>query len=106
MKVRYDFAGTVVLITGAGSGIGAATARACAAAGAEVVPADVQGTPEPVDVSDPEAVRRLVREALARHGRIDAAVLAAAVQRRIPIEDMSDAEWRRHLAVNLDGVFY
>jgi NAD(P)-dependent dehydrogenase (short-subunit alcohol dehydrogenase family) len=59
-----------------------------------------------VDVADPLAVRRLVAQTLERHGRIDAAVLAAAIQRRTPLDAMSDDEWRRHMAVNLDGVFY
>lgn len=106
MKVSYDFSGSVVLVTGGGSGIGAATARACAAAGATVVIADVRGVDEKVDVSDPQAMKRLVEDTVHRHGRIDAAVLAAAIQSRTPVESISDAEWRRHVAVNLDGVFY
>jgi NAD(P)-dependent dehydrogenase (short-subunit alcohol dehydrogenase family) len=105
VKVRYDFSGSVVLVTGGASGIGAATARACVEAGGTVVVADVDGHPR-VDVSDPAAVRRLVGETLQKHGRIDAAVLAAAIQKRTPVESISDDEWRRHMAVNLDGVFY
>ena len=106
MRVDYDFAGSVVLVTGGGSGIGAATARACEQAGARVVIADVQGASEKIDVSDPAAVKRIVQETVAKHGRIDAAVLAAAIQKRTAIEAMSDEDWRRHMAVNLDGVFY
>lgn len=106
MKVNYDFRDSVVLITGAASGIGAATARACASAGATVIAADVQGAGDKVDVGDAQAVRRFIREAFAKHGRIDAAVLAAAIQKRTPIEATSDDEWRRHMAANLDGVFY
>ena len=106
MKVEYDFRGSVVLITGAASGIGAATAAACAAAGATVVGADVRGDGDKVDVADSQAVRRFVRDAHARHGRIDAAVLAAAIQKRTPIDETSDDEWHRHIAANLDGVFY
>jgi NAD(P)-dependent dehydrogenase (short-subunit alcohol dehydrogenase family) len=105
VRVDYDFSGSVVLVTGGGSGIGAATARACAEAGAAVVVADISSNPG-VDVSDPVAVRRLVEETLRKHGRIDAAVLAAAVQKRLPVESMSDEDWRRHMAVNLDGVFF
>ena len=105
-RVAYDFSGAVVLVTGGASGIGAATARACAAAGASVVVADIQGSSDKVDVADPEAVRKLVQQILQQHGRIDAAVLAAAIQKRTPIESTSDEEWRRHLAVNLDGVFH
>jgi NAD(P)-dependent dehydrogenase (short-subunit alcohol dehydrogenase family) len=105
VRVDYDFSGSVVLVTGGGSGIGAATARACAEAGAAVVVADISSNPG-VDVSDPVAVKRLVEETLRKHGRIDAAVLAAAVQKRLPVESMSDEDWRRHMAVNLDGVFF
>jgi len=106
MKVRYDFTGAVVLVTGGASGIGAATAAACAAAGATVVVADIQGVPEPVDVADPAAVRRLVQATLERHGHIDCAVLAAAIQKRVPVDELSDADWHRHMAVNVGGVFH
>jgi NAD(P)-dependent dehydrogenase (short-subunit alcohol dehydrogenase family) len=105
LKVDYDFRGCVVLITGGASGIGAATARACEDAGATVVIADVNA-PHRVDVSDPNAVRKLVQETEKKHGRIDAAVLAAAIQKRTAVDEIPDAEWRRHMAVNLDGVFY
>ena len=105
MHVQYDFAGSVVLVTGGASGIGAATARACAQANAKVIVADVNGTPA-VDVADPRQVRALISKTMKEHGRIDAAVLAAAIQQRIPVESMSDEDWRRHMAVNLDGVFY
>jgi NAD(P)-dependent dehydrogenase (short-subunit alcohol dehydrogenase family) len=105
VQVQYDFRESVVLVTGGGSGIGAATARGCQNAGAKVVVADVNANPA-VDVSDPEQVRALVSKVLKTHGRIDAAVLAAAIQKRIPLESMSDEDWRRHMAVNLDGVFY
>jgi NAD(P)-dependent dehydrogenase (short-subunit alcohol dehydrogenase family) len=59
-----------------------------------------------VDVADAAAVHALVAEIDRAHGRVDAAVLGAAVQARAPIDALSDAEWRRHLAVNLDGVFH
>ena len=103
MKVEYDFRGSVVFVTGGASGIGAATAKACTDAGATVVIADIQSG---IDVSDPVAVRNFVKQIEKQHGRIDAAVLAAAIQKRTPIESLSDEEWRRHMAVNLDGVFY
>lgn len=115
--VSYDFSGAVVLVTGGGSGIGAATARACAAAGGTAIAVDVDPArlaalatsgviARQVDVADAPAVRTLVAEIVRDHGRIDAAVLAAAIQRRAPFDEISDAEWRRHIAVNLDGVFH
>jgi len=116
-SVSYDFSGAVVLVTGGGSGIGAATARACAAAGATAIVVDVNTArlaevassgviARQVDVADAQAVRALVAEVVRDHGRIDAAVLAAAIQMRTHVEAISDAEWRRHMAVNLDGVFH
>jgi NAD(P)-dependent dehydrogenase (short-subunit alcohol dehydrogenase family) len=105
VRFEYDFAGSVVLVSGGASGIGAATARACEKLGAKVVVADVDATPK-VDVSDPGAVKQLIASIVQEHGRIDAAVLAAAIQKRIPIEAMTDEQWRRQMAVNLDGVFY
>jgi NAD(P)-dependent dehydrogenase (short-subunit alcohol dehydrogenase family) len=105
-KVAYDFSGSVVLVTGGASGIGAATARACADAGATVVIADIQGSSKKIDVADPAAVRDLIQDIVKTYGRIDAAVLAAAIQKRAPIESTSDQEWRRHMSVNLDGVFH
>jgi NAD(P)-dependent dehydrogenase (short-subunit alcohol dehydrogenase family) len=116
-SVSYDFSGAVVLVTGGGSGIGAATARACAAAGATAIAVDVDPVrlaevassgviARQVDVADPQAVRALVAEIVRDHGRIDAAVLAAAIQMRTHVDAISDAEWRRHIAVNLDGVFH
>ena len=117
--VSYDFTGSVVLVSGAASGIAAATARAVAAAGGRVIALDVDGAglarlgegnkrieTHAIDVADPVAVKARVSDVLARLGRIDAAVLAAAVQVRTPIEEIGDAEWRRHIAVNLDGVFH
>ncbi len=113
-SVRYDFSGNVVLVSGGASGIGAATARACAERGARVIVADVNAdglaaigafpgiAAHRLDVADAGAVAALV----AGLDRVDAAVLCAAVQRRTPVDEIADAEWRRHLAVNLDGVFH
>jgi len=117
-SVAYDFRDAVMLVTGGASGIGAATARACAQAGATVIAVDVDDTglqalaatpgivTKRVDVADATAVAALVAEIDRAYGRVDAAVLGAAIQKRTPVAALSDAEWRRHLAVNLDGVFH
>jgi len=118
MKVTYDFSGCSVLVVGAASGIGRETALACARAGARVWAADVEAAglqtlpteaglrTEVLDIADAAACRALVDRMVAADGRIDAAVLTSAIQRRSPIEVTADAEWQRHLDVNLSGVFY
>ena len=117
-RVTYDFSGSVMLVTGGASGIGRATALACARHGAQVIVADVDTAgleslagverveARLTDVGDPAAVAALVRDTERGHGRIDAAVLAAAIQVRQPLAQIDDAQWRRHMAVNLDAVFY
>ena len=115
MSATYDFSGSVVLVSGGASGIGAATARACAERGARVLVVDVDEArasgdqPRPGDRDAPGRRRgRAARSPRSSRGmdRIDAAVLCAAIQRRTPIDAITDEEWRRHMAVNLDGVFH
>jgi len=109
------------VVTGASSGIGAATAAAVAAAGAHVVLAardrhaldDVAGrimdaggqaTPVPTDVSDEAAVERLFAEA-ARIGQLGALVCAAGVLTPAPFAATTSAMWGETLGVNLTGAF-
>ena len=104
ISVSYKFDEAVVLITGAGSGIGAALARHCARQGASVIAVDrthdnlLRGL-EPslrnkidvrqADVSSEAAVTRVIDEVRRKYPRLDAAVLAAAIQVRTNVEDMS-----------------
>src|SRR6185437_15441319 len=90
ISASYHFHNAAVLITGAGSGIGAALARHCAQAGATVIAVDrkhdrlLEGLPpaiahnidlQRVDVSDHAAVAAMVSATRKRHPRLDAAVL-------------------------------
>ncbi|MGJ7524828.1 SDR family NAD(P)-dependent oxidoreductase [Variovorax sp. GB1P17] len=117
MNVSYDFSGRTVIVAGAASGIGRATALACLAANAHVMAVDIDAEglrsleggrciTRVTDIADARAVQQAVEDLCAQHGRIDAAVLTSAIQRRTPIDELSDAEWQRHLDVNLSGVFY
>ena len=122
-----DFGGTVAVVTGGASGIGLATARALYAEGAHVVLADIneaalQGAAEQVrahadgsaaqvitvatDVTDDAQVRRLMDEALKLTGRIDLVVASAGIGLGGRIEDLSSAEMRRMLDVNVMGVYH
>jgi len=107
----------IVVVTGAGQGIGESIARAFAVAGDHVVVADlapatgravadaVGGSFVEVDVTDPGSVRRLAERVLRDHGRIDGLVNNAGIVRNTPAESTSDEEWRAIFAVNVDGVF-
>lgn len=117
MKVTYDFSGHVVLVAGAASGIGRETALACAQLGAEVLALDIDAAglaslgherihSRVVDIASSDAVGKAIRGWHEQFGRIDAAVLTSAIQKRTLIDELSDDEWQRHLDVNLSGVFY
>ena len=114
--------GKVAIVTGATSGIGAATARRLAEEGAAVL---VTGRDEargamvagaiaaagggarfhPLDVTDEAAWRAAIDAVLAEHGRLDVLFNNAGVTRAEPLAEVSLATWRRIMAVNADGVF-
>lgn len=118
-----ELSGKVVLITGGARNIGRAIARAVAAGGATVMVnalgsrAEVDATVRAIeasggtaagclaDVTDPDAVAAMVAATVDRFGRIDALVNNAAVRPEKAFAQMSFADWRRVLAVVLDGAF-
>jgi NAD(P)-dependent dehydrogenase (short-subunit alcohol dehydrogenase family) len=113
--------GRVALVTGAGSGIGAAVAAALLDAGWRVALAGRRSAPleaaaaaapegaavaVPADVTDPEAVRELFAAVAGRWGRLDLLVNNAGVfGRSAPVQDYSHQEWRAVVDTNLTGAF-
>jgi NAD(P)-dependent dehydrogenase (short-subunit alcohol dehydrogenase family) len=99
----------VVVVTGGSSGLGAAVARAVAGEGGTPVVLD-RRPPEDglahelVDLADTRAAEAAVRRTADRHGRIDAVVAAAGIDRPGALADVPGPEWERIVAVNLLGV--
>ena len=119
----FDLSGKVVLVTGAGSGLGLAFSRGLAAFGAEVICADRDSSraeeavaliqnaggsalPVHVDVADAASVQSLADRLLASHGRIDVLFNNAGVT-SIPkrVHELPVEEWDRVIAINLRGIF-
>ena len=123
MATPFGLGGKTALITGSGSGLGFAMARVLAEAGARVVlngrdlgkldaaAATLRADGLAIetaafDVTDSSAVDIGIRDLVARVDAIDILVNNAGMQHRGPIEEFTDADWRRLMATNLDAPFF
>jgi NAD(P)-dependent dehydrogenase (short-subunit alcohol dehydrogenase family) len=117
-----ELRGQVALVTGGGSGLGAAICRCLGSAGAMVVAADInaeaaertacavreaggQAECAALDVRDACAAEQVVRETAERHGRLDVLVNNAGTDVTLPVDELSLEDWDRVLNVNLRGPF-
>lgn len=121
--ITVDFTGQVAFITGAGTGIGRAIALAFADAGADVALASLgeeslldtarlvedrgrRAHAVVCDVASSTDLEKAVAGTVERFGRIDFAINNAGIEQPpAPLEDITEEEWNRLLAVNLSGVF-
>ncbi|HCI81863.1 MAG TPA: short-chain dehydrogenase [Ktedonobacter sp.] len=120
---EHTLKGKVVLVTGAGSGLGEATARAFANAGCNVACVDVnqqgaervskslEGTTDAhfialhCDVSDANSVFETVKAVGEQFGHLDVVVNCAATDYVLPVEELTVEQWDRVIGVNLRGPF-
>ncbi|HTN63732.1 MAG TPA: SDR family NAD(P)-dependent oxidoreductase, partial [Devosia sp.] len=118
-----EFEGKVALVTGAGSGIGKASALRLAAGGARIAvlsltAAEANTTVKTItssggqaiaiaaDVADEAAMRRAIDQAIAAYGQLDIVVANAGINGVwAPIDDITPAEWDRTIAINLRGTY-
>ena len=121
---KFKLTGRIAVVTGAGRGIGLATAEALAEAGATVVLTDmnlellsgatkslsVKGHNvdcEPLEVTDAAAVQNAHDAIVDRHGRVDILVNNAGIAiSNHPAETMTDQVWNKVIDVNLNGLFW
>ena len=120
----FDLHGRAAVITGAASGIGAATARVFAELGADVALGWFPGDPHDVapvraavasagrrtlvgelDVCDAGSVTALVGRCVDELGRVDIAVANAGIARRVPLDELDDDAWNATLDVDLTGAW-
>jgi NAD(P)-dependent dehydrogenase (short-subunit alcohol dehydrogenase family) len=119
-----EFTDKVALVSGAGSGIGAATAQRLAGGGAQVIVADIdiggaervaeeirasggRATAVRVDVADPESMKACIDLAVARHGALNLAVNNAGIAGAAALTgDYGLDDWRRVIDINLNAVFF
>jgi 3-oxoacyl-[acyl-carrier protein] reductase len=120
----FDLGGQTAIVTGAAQGIGSAIARRLARAGAAVAVADMNregaarvaraicdaregdALPIELDITNTGSIQRAIGEVLGWKGRIDILVNNAGIAgRAAPLQDQTDEDWQRVVAVNLTGVF-
>ena len=98
--------GTIAVVTGAASGIGAATAERLAAEGATVATVDIaDGVDYVLDVRDETAIRDAFADVVGRHGRLDSVVHCAGVAGGGPVHMVEESDWDRVVDINLKGTF-
>lgn len=118
-----SFAQQIVVITGAGRGLGLGMAQRFGQAGARVILAELDAALgeqaaadlqragiaahfAPLDVRDPAQSRALVTQVVEKYGRLDVWVNNAGISTIAPAETLDRADWEALVAVNLSGVFY
>lgn len=121
--MKGTLTGKVVLITGAAGGIGTAIARAVTNESAKVVLCDINtegvrrladrmtregksAAAYTLDISRPSEISTVVEKIVTEHNRVDVLVNNAAICPRIPLEEVTEADFDRIVGINLKGTFF
>ncbi|CAB4333690.1 MAG: glucose 1-dehydrogenase [Actinobacteria bacterium] len=119
----HRFTDKVVVVTGAGGGIGSAISARFASEGAKVVVTDVNSelakqtvaaisadgdsaVAITADISESPACRELIAEVVERFGRVDVLINNAGINRRGPLMELTEDDWHATFRVNVDAMFY
>ena len=119
IDLNFPLSGKIALVTGGGSGIGAAVATAFASKGAKVAVLDINvemakakateigggAAPFACDVADPVSVNKAISDVVSHFGGIDIAVNSAGVVFLAPAEDLPLDYWDKTININLKGTF-
>ena len=97
--------GKVILVTGAASGIGAATVALIRSRDGIAIATDLAGADLKLDVTSPHDWDRVITQTVAQHGRIDGLVSNAGIAGAGPLVDLDLDEFRRFTAVTVEGAF-
>src|SRR5260370_416035 len=117
---RFRLDGKVALVTGGGSGIGAATCRAFTEQGARVMVADLNEAGgsqvarelgdsamfQRTDVTDMASLQAAVANSVERFGRLDVLVNNAGIGLVGSVQETDEIDWNKLIAVNMTGVFH
>ena len=122
--VQGNLAGKTVLVTGGGSGLGAAICQVLTEAGANVAICDIHGDKAAAhakslegkgsgrihstcfDVGDPAAAERAVKEVIDEFGRLDVLINNAGTDKTLSMEELTTEDWLRVINTNLNGPFF
>ena len=97
--------GKIILVTGAGSGIGAATVALIRARGGVAIATDLKGTPTRLDVTKANDWDTVIADSVSRYGRIDGLVSNAGIAGTGLLVEIDLNEFRRFTAVTVEGAF-
>ena len=119
--MKIDLTGRIVILTGAGGGIGAASATLLVESGAHVICVDqnesalqelAKSLPQnqitllPISINDAESASRVIEHSMSLHNHIDALIHMSAVLDVLEIDEVTEEQWQKHMDANVNATFF